>query len=161
MGEFYEPHPDFVYPDDPEENEGRENKVLEKILDWLFPPRAKPSVVLVRAFVLAWFIRPEWLGLGAGRNQNELAKKLDISKAALGWHVRAFRETFGFKVGGLRSDECRAKNAEVAKRNAVLLAAARRNAANRRAAAKIVERPRMVSRQKPRMGLSVGQKPGL
>jgi DNA-binding transcriptional regulator LsrR (DeoR family) len=35
------------------------------------------------AFVLAFFIRPQWLGLAPDRKQNELAKKLGISRATL------------------------------------------------------------------------------
>lgn len=125
---FNEPSVDFVYPDEketPHDKPAHESEVLEVLLAWLFPPKAKPHAVLLRAYALAWYVRPGFLSKDAARTQQALADHLGVSKATLSRHVNDFRREFGFVVGGMRSEETRAKYAANAHRNADALAQSR------------------------------------
>lgn len=66
---------------------------LGAVLDWLVPSRAKAQTVMVRACVLALFIRPDALGC---TNQRQLAKKLGVSRWVINRQVIEFREKFNW-----------------------------------------------------------------
>jgi hypothetical protein len=101
------PHPltDFDFdavepqPDEPVVVDMREGTVdrlviaLGAVLDWVTPSRAQPQTVLVRACVLALFIRPDALGC---TNQRQLAKKLGVSRWVINRQVIEFREKFNW-----------------------------------------------------------------
>ena len=131
------PHSEFVYPEDEEQEEQREmelearERILQSILTYLFPPKCKPSAVLLRAFALCWLIRPSWLG--SNPSQDKTAKMLGVSKASFNKYVTVARTHWeGLICNGLRSNESRAKHAEFARANADKLADARRAAIKRK-----------------------------
>ena len=135
-----EPSVPFVYPDDEGEQPPAESSVppgaetvLRELIDWLFPPKAKPSAVLLRAYALVWYIQPESIKQQTSRSQRALADYLNVSKASLSWHITALRKRFGFAASGARSEATRAKYAEAARQNAPKLTAARRKSAKARA----------------------------
>jgi len=125
---------DFIYPTEEKAKAERESLVLDSMLDWLFPRAATPEIVTMRAHVLAYICRPNWIGNNS-KNVATLAKTLGVSRARLGYQFRKFNDVFGFQAPGQRSDEVRAKGATVAKRNAKALARSRRAAATKRKAA--------------------------
>ena len=66
---------------------------LDAVLDWLVPHRAKPQTVMIRACVLALFVRPDALGC---KNQRELARKLGVSQWAINRQAIEFRDKFNW-----------------------------------------------------------------
>ena len=96
-----EPSVPFVYPDDEEEQPPVESNVpagaetvLRELIDWLFPPKAKPSAVLLRAYALAWYIQPESIKQHTSRSQRALADYLNVSKASLSWQHHSAAQAF-------------------------------------------------------------------
>jgi hypothetical protein len=99
------PHVDFDFeaieaePDEPivldmgEETVDRLIIALDAVLDWLVPHRAKPQTVMIRACVLALFVRPDALGC---KNQRELARKLGVSRWVINRQVIEFRDQFNW-----------------------------------------------------------------
>lgn len=110
-------------------------KVIEAICEWLFPPQCRKATVLLRAYALVWFMRPNWLG---NPTQVELAKVLGVSKQTLGKVINQLRDKFGFYVAGMRHEEARAKFAANAKRHSRKLAKARRLAFNQKQARQVL-----------------------
>jgi hypothetical protein len=110
--------------------EARE-KILQSILQYLFPSKQKFSGVTKRAYAFCWLIRPSWLG--SNPTQDKIAKSIGCSKAAFNKYVTAARAHWeGLICNGLRSDESRAKHAQFARDNAGVLADARRAAIKRK-----------------------------
>jgi len=66
---------------------------LDAMLDWLVPHRAKPQTVMIRACVLALYVRPDALGC---KNQRELARKLGVSRWVVNRQVIEFRDKFNW-----------------------------------------------------------------
>ena len=66
---------------------------LDAMLDWLVPHRAKPQTVMIRACVLALYVRPDALGC---KNQRELARKLGVSRWVVNRQVIEFRDRFNW-----------------------------------------------------------------
>ena len=93
FGEVDEPESTPVVVDMHEETVDRLVIALGAILDWITPSRAQPQTVLVRACVLALFIRPDALGC---TNQRQLAKKLGVSRWVINRQVIEFREKFNW-----------------------------------------------------------------
>lgn len=106
--------------------------VVNALCEWLYPQRCRQATVLLRAYAFVWFLRPEWLG---NPSQVQLAERLNVTKQTLGKVINQLRDKFGFYVTGMRGEEARGKFARLAKRNAVVLAEARRKA-NRKAKGK-------------------------
>jgi len=127
---LHEPHVDFVYPSEGDEESARESRVLESLLNWLFPAGGTPDVVLLRSHVLAYAIRPQWLGDDA-HNVAALSRRLGVSRARLGHTLKKFNEAFGFQTAGQRGPDARKKYAANARRNAAALSKARRAAATK------------------------------
>ena len=113
-------------------------KVLNEILEYLFPAkRCSKSAVTLRVYALIYLVRNNWLG--SSPTQDYVAEKiLGVSKANFNKYVTQAREKWkGLIIAGLRSDESRKKFAEVARKNAPVLADARRKAAAERRKNKI------------------------
>ena len=98
------PTVDFDYPDEPTGLPIQmESHALNAVLDWLYPAQAgkhkntppRPSRPLLRAYVLLWYLRPEWL---RNADQKDLAAHLGVSRNAV-WRVtRQFRDHFGVPI---------------------------------------------------------------
>jgi hypothetical protein len=64
---------------------------LDAVLDWLVPHRAKPQTVMIRACVLALYVRPDALGC---KSQRELARRLGVSMWTVNRQAVEFRDKF-------------------------------------------------------------------
>ena len=132
------PCTEFKYPEEEEEKTLQElkieigQKVLNDILEFLYPKRASVSAVTLRVYALIFLLRNNWLG--SSPTQEDVATKiLGCSKANFNKYISQAREKWGgLVIAGLRSDESREKFAECAKRNSETLADARRKAAAER-----------------------------
>ena len=104
---FGAPHPHVEFdigaieakPDEPivldmgEQTIDRLIVALDAVLDWLVPHRAKPQTVMIRACVLALYVRPDALGC---KNQRELSRKLGVSRWVINRQVIDFRNKFNW-----------------------------------------------------------------
>jgi hypothetical protein len=80
--------------------------VIESLLEWIFPPNASTKHVMFRVYVLAWFLRRDWLG--PNMTQAKLAEHLGVSRHRLNEIVTLFRDSFGgLMTAGMRSDQAR------------------------------------------------------
>ena len=141
--DIYEAHDDFKWDEVYENEEGpqedkyvNEGIILQRILEFLHPPRAKPQASLCRLYGLIFMLRPAWLGKSL--TQTDLARMLGVSKSVMNAHVNEVRREWGLMVGGMRSDKARAIFSKLCKARASELADARRASRDRR---KALEQP--------------------